>query len=64
MPTASGSYCVSQTRQRMKSTLTQDPGKTLPYEVSEFIRRVETLPPYVFAQINDLKRELRRTDAT
>src|SRR6266568_1941221 len=23
-------------------------------------RRVETLPPYVFAQINDLKRELRR----
>ena len=60
MPTASGSYCVSQTRQRMKSTLTTDPGKTLPYEVSRIsFRRVETLPPYVFAQINELKRELR-----
>ena len=60
MPTAIGSYCVSQTRQRMKSTLTALPVILYLMKFPNFgFRRVESLPPYVFAQINELKRELR-----
>src|SRR6266849_2915452 len=48
-------YSLSQTRQRSESTI--DP----PTILSKMkFRRIDELPPYVFATVDALKRELRR----
>src|SRR5947207_7099010 len=55
MPFATAGYSASQTRQRRSSTDMRVPR----LESMEF-RRIHELPPYVFATVDQLKRELRR----
>src|SRR5437588_12526525 len=55
MPFASAGYSLSQTRQRRTSTDMWVPRLRL----MDF-RRIHELPPYVFATVDQLKRELRR----
>src|SRR5438034_4794352 len=55
MPFASAGYSLSQTRQRRTST-----GIRVPMLRAMDFRRIHELPPYVFATVDQLKRELRR----
>src|ERR1041384_7866627 len=56
MPTAVASYSLSHTRQLKRST---DMAALLVW-VARDSRRIHELPPYVFATVDQLKRELRR----
>src|ERR687885_732906 len=56
MPLAIAGYSLSQTRQRRTSTLIS----AAPMLLGMQFRRVHDLPPYVFATVDQLKRELRR----
>src|SRR3954453_21006872 len=55
MPFATAGYSLSQTRQRRTST-----GIGVPMLRGMDFRRIHELPPYVFATVDQLKRELRR----
>src|SRR5947207_7422898 len=55
MPCATAGYSLSQTRQRRTST-----GMAVPRLARMDFRRIHELPPYVFATVDQLKRELRR----
>src|SRR6266581_3976499 len=55
-PAAIGAYSLSQTRQRRTSTAMLPPAIMRDLE----FRRIHDLPPYVFATVDQLKRELRR----
>src|SRR5437016_10337359 len=55
MPFATAGYSASQTRQRRSST-----DMRVPRLESMDFRRIHELPPYVFATVDQLKRELRR----
>src|SRR5256885_5033311 len=55
MPFATAGYSLSQTRQRRTST-----GIGVPMLRGMDFRRIHELPPYVFATVDRLKRELRR----
>src|SRR5256885_8613020 len=55
MPFATAGYSLSQTRQRRTST-----GIGVPMLRGMDFRRIHELPPYVFATVDELKRELRR----
>src|SRR5262245_27465422 len=55
MPLATAGYSVPQTRQRRAST-----GIRVPRLKTMDFRRIHELPPYVFATVDQLKRELRR----
>src|SRR5215475_10417443 len=55
MPFATAGYSLSQTRQRRIST-----GMAVPRLEAMDFRRIHELPPYVFATVDQLKRELRR----
>src|SRR4029079_9212864 len=55
MPCASAGYSLSHTRQRRSST-----DMWVPRLRSMDFRRIHELPPYVFATVDQLKRELRR----
>src|SRR5713101_4531213 len=56
MPIAVAAYSLSQTRQRKTST---DMAALLRLWWMDF-RRIDELPPYVFATVDELKRRLRR----
>src|ERR1700722_8366199 len=57
MPFASAGYSLSQIRQRRSSTVI---GRAPRLNGAVQFRRIHDLPPYVFATVDQLKRELRR----
>src|ERR1700722_15549932 len=56
MPFASAGYSLAQSRQRRGSTVI---GRAPRLSSAVQFRRIDDLPPYVFATVDQLKRELR-----